>query len=302
MLRIIPWIVLPMFLMAISPGSDAAEEVKLKPVISVYKDGNGGKLNQPEGVGCDDRSHVVVADSGNGRLLSYSFKDGKINPDTEIGLPQLPYPIKVQVDSKGEFLVLDGKLRKIARLSPGGEFRGYIEPTGPSSAGSFVPRNFRIDSQDNMFILDVDTGRVLVLDPGGKFVREIPFPEKHGFFSDIAVAPNGNIYLIDSVGRRVFSSGRGSSSILPLTEEWNSDMNFPTSIAADAKGHLFVVDQTGGGVVILGQDGSFAGRPVTMGWKEGFLRYPSQICINKQGTVFVADRGNNRLQIFSLNP
>jgi len=31
---------------------------------------------------------------------------------------------------------------------------------------------------------------------------------------------------------------------------------------------------------------------------EGFLRYPSQICVGGDGSVFVADRGNNRVQAF----
>jgi hypothetical protein len=37
-----------------------------------------------------------------------------------------------------------------------------------------------------------------------------------------------------------------------------------------------------------------------MGWKEGFLRYPSQMCITEEGSVFIADRGNNRIEAFSI--
>ncbi len=37
-----------------------------------------------------------------------------------------------------------------------------------------------------------------------------------------------------------------------------------------------------------------------MGWKEGLLYYPSQLCINEKGEIFIADRNNNRIQIFTV--
>jgi hypothetical protein len=37
-----------------------------------------------------------------------------------------------------------------------------------------------------------------------------------------------------------------------------------------------------------------------MGWKEGFLRYPSQMCVTENGAAFIADRGNNRVDGFLI--
>jgi len=37
-----------------------------------------------------------------------------------------------------------------------------------------------------------------------------------------------------------------------------------------------------------------------MGWNEGLLNAPSQMCINGKGQAFIADRGNSRVQVFSL--
>jgi hypothetical protein len=138
------------------------------------------------------------------------------------------------------------------------------------------------------------------MDPSGKVLREVPFPKESGFFSDLTVDSSGNLFMIDSIGKRVFTASKNSSEITPLGESLQEDLNFPTGIAADDQGNLFIVDQNGGGVVILGRDGTFRGRQLSMGWKEGLLRYPSQICINKKGNVFIAERGNNRFQIFSI--
>ncbi len=53
-----------------------AEAVKFKHVASIYVDEKGGSIRLPEGVACDDKSLVVVADTGNGRLLRFTFQDG----------------------------------------------------------------------------------------------------------------------------------------------------------------------------------------------------------------------------------
>jgi DNA-binding beta-propeller fold protein YncE len=279
----------------------AAEITRFTPVLSVYMDVKGVGINQPEGVACDDKSLLVVADTGNGRLLRFQYAEGNLSPREVIAVPQLPYPIKVQITSKGEILALDGKLRRIARLTPAGEFQGYVEPTGVTSPGAIVPRSFKVDNSDNLYILDVFSDRILVTDPAGKVQREIPLSKKSGFFSDLAIGPSGNVFLLDSVGKKVFQIAKGSQAVTLFGEILKENANFPTGITVDQKGIVYVVDENGSGIVILGRDGSFLGRRLNMGWKEGLLRYPSDICMNNSGVAFIADRGNNRVQIFSIS-
>jgi len=75
-------------------------------------------------------------------------------------------------------------------------------------------------------------------------------------------------------------------------------MRFPTSLTTDSRGRIYLVDRNGGSVVVLGQDGSFLSRQSAMGWKEGRLNFPSQICATGSGEVFIADTNNNRIQVF----
>jgi hypothetical protein len=203
----------------------------------------------------------------------------------------------VDVNSKGEIFALDGKSRRIGRVAASGDFLGYVAPAGEGQ-GIIVPRSFRIDRSDNLYILDVYSARVLVLDPSGKIQREIPFPKEYGFFSDLSVDAGGNILLLDSVGKRVFKIAKNSSITAPLSENLKEEVYFPTAIATDKQGTIFLVDQNGSGIVILGPDGTFRGRRLSMGWKDGYLRYPAQMCITENGTAFIADRGNNRVEAF----
>jgi len=148
-----------------------------------------------------------------------------------------------------------------------------------------------------VYILDVFASRVLVVSPEGKFQRQIGFPTSDGFFSDIAVDPQRRLFLLNSVTAAVYAAGPDDTAFSPLMNGLKDYVTFPTTLAAD-KQYLYVVDQFGSGVVILGKDGAFKGRKLIMGWKEGEIRYPSDICLNEQDEIFIADRGNNRVQMY----
>jgi hypothetical protein len=280
--------------------SFSAETVKFRYLQSVYFDEKGGGLKQPEGVACNEKSLLVVGDTGNDRLVKYTFQDKSLKSGSEIKIPQLTNPIRVQINSKGEIFVLDGKKRRIIRLNPDGTFKGYVDAEGIPSPSTFVPRSFKIDRNNNIYILDIFTGRVLVLNSEGKYQKQIPFPKDYGFFSDLSVDLKGTLVLVDCVKAMLFSAAKDSNNFSPLTKNLREYLNFPTSITTDNRGTIFVVDENGSGIVILGQDGSFQGRQLNMGWNEGLLYFPSQMCVNDNGEVFIADRSNSRVQIFTL--
>ena len=280
--------------------SFSAEAVNLKYIQSIYFDEKGSSMKQPEGVACSDKSVLVVGDTGNDRLVRYTFQEKSLKAGTEIKIPQLSNPIRIQINSKGEIFTLDGKKRRILRLNPDGTFKGYVDGEGIPSPSSFVPRSFKIDTQNNIYILDIFSARVLMLTPEGKYQKQIPFPKEFGFFSDLTVDSKGTLLLIDCIKARVFSATKDSNNFSPLTKNLREYLNFPTSITTDNRGTIYIVDENGSGIVILGQDGSFQGRQLNMGWNEGLLYFPSQMCINDKGEVFIADRGNSRVQIFTL--
>lgn len=286
-----------LFAFPLAPPSRAAEAIKLRVTAPIYVDGKGAGIRQPEGVGCS-KTELVVADTGNGRIVRYDVTGTNLTPVASILLPQFPYPIRAQLNSKGEITVLDGKVRKIGRISPSGEFAGYVDLQAVPG-GTVVPRSIRVGSDDNLFVLDIFSARVLVLDAAGKFLREVKFPPEFGFFSDLAVDPGGKIFLIDSVGKRLYTAAKDAEVFQAVSESLEEHLNFPTSLAVDGKGYIYVIDQNGSGIVILGQNGSFRGRHLNMGWKSGFLRYPSQACIDENGNFFIANRENNRIEVLS---
>jgi sugar lactone lactonase YvrE len=278
----------------------AADTGKLRYVTAIYLDDKGTGMRQPEGVACNDKATVIVGDTGRGRLLRYTIEDGAVKPAGEILAPQVAAPIRVQLTSRGDILALDGKERRVARFDAKGEFKGYLRPEGVPEPTSIVPRSVKVDRNDRIHLLDVFSARVLVLDADGKYLRHVPFPRDHGFFSDLAVDGRGTIYLLDSVRAAVHAAGKDAKEFSLIAKDLRPHLSFPTSIAVDTRGVLYLVDQNGGAIVLVGQDGAFLGRQLAMGWNEGLLYYPSQMCVNDKGQIFIADRGNSRVQVFSI--
>lgn len=278
----------------------AAEGPRLRYVTAIYLDDKGVGLRQPEGVACNDRSTVIVGDTGRGRLLRYSVEDRTVKPAGEMRAPQLSAPIRVEINSKDEVFALDGKQRRIVRFDGKGAPAGYLDPEGVPGPASIVPRSFKIGRDDLIHVLDVFSARVLVLDPGGRYVRHVPFPRDYGFFSDLAVDSRGRIYLVDSVTATVHAAAKDAREFTVLAKGLRAHLSFPTSLAVDGRGTLYVVDQHGGGIVLVGQDGAVLGRQLAMGWNEGLVHSPAQVCLNDKGQVFVADRDNSRVQVFSV--
>jgi hypothetical protein len=207
-----------------------AYDVKFRHVLSIYSDSEGIGLKQPVGVACPNNGSVIVSDTGNGRLLRFTFQDNKIGSEVDIiKIPQLPFPLRVKTNTADEIFVLDGQHRRIVQLNPEGRFKDFIDPKGLPSPVGFIPRSFYIDRNDDIYILDILSERVIVLNPQSAYRRHIAFPKDYGFFSDVTVDFRGNILLVDSVTARVYAASKGSKVFQPFTDILKEYMRFPTS-------------------------------------------------------------------------
>lgn len=266
----------------------------------LYQDEKEVALRTPEGVACDDAGNLVVADSGNGRLVRYRYVAGAISGGTEIKPAGLGYPQRVQFDSKGNLIVLDSREHKLLRVGPKGDVLGKIELKGGASALTALPVAFKLDAADNVYVIDAVGARVVVFDPGGTVIRQLELPQGLSAVTDVHVDTAGTVYVVDGSRAALWSAEKGASTFKPFGSPMKDKMNFPVYLTGN-KGKFFLVDQNGNGIVVLGADGAYQGRQLAIGWSDGFLYYPAQLCINAGGDAFVADRQNNRVQIFNTS-
>lgn len=280
-----------------APG---AEILKLRPTATLYADEKGVALSVPQGVGCGGGTTFVVADSGRGRVLRFEVSGALVQTKGEVALPELPYPIRADLDAKGNLVVLDGKSRRIGRVSTDGQFTGWVDVPAAGGSGAAVVRSFALDSTGRIFALDVAGRRVAVIGASGALERSIGFPADAGFPTDLTVDPHGSVFVVDGLRRIVYVARKDDKDLAPFSRSLAEDLDYASAIATDGAGHFFVADENGGGIVVLGLDGSFHGRQSAYGWRDGYLRYPSGLCTNGRGTLVVADRENQRVQVFSI--
>jgi streptogramin lyase len=263
---------------------------------SIYLDGARRRLEAPEGVACADDGRLIVADTGHGRVLTYTWQEGELRGGEQLALPELPYPTRLQLDPARNLLVLDRKLRRIGRVDAAGRFAGYLEVrTSPASA--ILPTAFKLDSSGTVYLLDAAGRRMLAVEPSGRVARDVALP-KTGSFTDLALGSRGKVYAMDAVTATVWVVDAGGKAFRRLAPSLKSRIRFPTDMTSDGQGHLFVVDHNGDAIVVLGENGRFEARALSTGQGDGLLRHAAQICVTRS-TVFIADEGNSRVQVFA---
>jgi DNA-binding beta-propeller fold protein YncE len=149
-----------------------------------------------------------------------------------------------------------------------------------------------------LYVTDPGTRLLYVFDMGEKKYFKIKKADKEDLKSPIGVAvdKNGEIYLSDSILRKVFIFDREGKY---LREIGSDDLLIrPAGIAIDEE-RLYVVDTHGHKTLVFSKkDGSFLFSFGKHGSGKGDFNYPTNIFIGKDGLLYITDSMNFRVQIF----
>jgi hypothetical protein len=144
--------------------------------------------------------------------------------------------------------------------------------------------------------------------------------------SGIAVDINKNVYVSDSANNRIrLITSDGTTTTLagngdagfddndgPPNTPSSATFNFPTGIAVDAVGNLYVADTNNNAIRMISPDGgttTLAGNG-TKGNFNGTLgrdgtsefSYPLSVAVDRKGDVYVADQGNCAIRMIKPAP
>ena len=167
--------------------------------------------------------------------------------------------------------------------------------------GMFVfPHGSGLDREGNLWVTDAG-GRdgfghqVIKFSPDGVELMRLgkagvsgSGPDLFDQPNDVAVAPNGDIFVTDSHRRGKNNRVVKFDKTGKFTKEWGhkgsgpGELSEPHAIAIDSQGRLFVGDRENNRIQILDQDGK-----VLDEWRQ-FGR-PSGIYITRDDTIYVAD-------------
>jgi streptogramin lyase len=152
-------------------------------------------------------------------------------------------------------------------------------------------------------ILEFDaSGKLLKSFGGGMFI----FP--HGLYID----KDNNVWVTDGQGKdgkgqQVFKFSPDGKVLMTLGKagvagDGPDEFNAPSAVIVAPNGDIFVADGHGGKtnarIVKFDQNGKLIKTWGHLGSGQGELNVPHALAFDTKGRLFVADRGNNRIQIF----
>ncbi len=181
-------------------------------------------------------------------------------------------------------------------------------PEGPPSG---APASVAFDSKGHLFVLYRGPRPLMEFDENQKFVRTFgePLTRAHGFRLD----GDGNFWVTD-VGAHIVQKLDSQGKVL-LTlgtkgqaGEWNEAagsrrLNEPNDLAIGRNGDIFVVQGHSPGkgdprVLKFDRNGNFIKSWGGVGTEPGKFNVAHGIAVDAKGQLWVADRENQRIQIF----
>lgn len=162
------------------------------------------------------------------------------------------------------------------------------------------------DKQDNVWVFSRGAHTVTQFDRTGKFLQawpDIKIVSSHG----IRIDSEGNVWLIDVKGHVVIKCNPAGRVLMVIGNRQgttgNNDskdaFNEPTGIAFARNGDFYVSDgYVNARVIKFNKDGEYLTHWGRKGTGDGEFNLVHDVCLDAQERVYVADRLNNRIQIF----
>ncbi|BCO08305.1 hypothetical protein GF1_06810 [Desulfolithobacter dissulfuricans] len=220
--------------------------------------GTPNLLNQPLGLDVSASGDVVVADSGNHRLILFSAtnKPPRIFPLPPAENGEAADCSDVAFAPDGSFVVVDNDNHRVLRLDRMGIpiwSRGVM---GRNPGEFRYPFMLATDRDGRSYVVEVINTRIQVLNPDGSFGHFIGGwgIEPGQFFrpKGIAISPGGEVYVSDSYLGVIQIFDRGGSLRGIVTDPSGNIIRFTTPVGLTvSRNNLYVVEMYTGQVVVL---------------------------------------------------
>lgn len=255
-------------------------------------------LNTPTGIAVDAAGDLFIADSGNncvrkvgtnGSIIivagngtgAYSGDGGAA---TNAGVA---YPSGIAVDAAGNLFILDGNDSHIRKVGTNGIIttvagngtNGYLGDGGAATNAELNdPFDVAVDAAGNLFIADSSNHRIR------------------------KVSTSGIITTVAGIGTNAFSGDGGAAT--------NAAMAYPSGIAVDAAGNLFIGDTgnarirevgANGIIITVAGNGNYGFSGDGGAATNALLNNPYGVAVSAKGNLFIADSFNNRIREVGTN-
>jgi DNA-binding beta-propeller fold protein YncE len=223
----------------------------------------------------------------------------------------------IAFDGAGNLYIADGYNNRVRIVDPSGTIRTFVggamrrkDDVGlPIFSGYWYPQGLAVDSSGGVYV----TGQfasLLRIPAEDAAIEQITDWPALDMAQNIAVDSAGDVYVAGNCSiKKVRRDGRVSLAVGAVQCDWlKPEMIFPYGVALDAQEDLFITDTynncvrkaRGGKLTTIAgmcgrEGGGYAGDggPAT----QALLRAPRGIVVDREGIVYIADTGNNRVRM-----
>ena len=293
-------------------SSDVTEKdrnARLRQILTGEGERGGESLVKPYGVAARD-GRIYVADSAGASVKVFDVPAGSffsIGTDEQGTLGQ---PLGLDVDAQNTLYVVDSASKYVKVFDVKGKFLRRLG--GPKM----------LQRPTGVAVTD-DGERVYVVDTGGVERREehrvrvfkgstgehlFDFGTRgsdNGQFNlarDVAVAPDGRVYVVDTGNFRIQVFDRDGKFLKVFGGVGRQPGSFarPREVAVDREGRVYVSDAAFGNLQIFDADGQVLMHIGERGERDQPARYmlPSGIAVDRDGRIYMADEFFRRIDVF----
>ncbi len=297
-----------------SKSSEAAEI--LRPLSIFHKQGKSQEgLLEPMAI-CYCSGKVIVADgasrlihifNGDGRWISDLSSSPEAAARSATGGGKISKPSAIAVDNKGRIYVSDSSDPYIRVFDSRGNFQREVLNIQGKEGGI---QGMAIDSTDTLYVSDATNGCIQVFQSDlGLWLRRIGAkggPGEAGQFqlpAGITTDRINQVYCADYGKACVFVYSKSGTLVRMFGKKGSGagEFNVPRSVAVDNNDKIYVLDSLNHRVQVFTPTGEWFSSFGTRGNEPGQFLGPSDLSIDKANNVlFVADKGNKRIQVFEL--
>ena len=262
---------------------------------------DGGGLKLPWGIAFGKDGVWAVGDESNHCVWMFDSQDQLIRKigSSGSGNGQFNCPLGVAFDASGHLYVADYLNHRVQKFNPNGD---YLLQFNRRSGNSQLKNPLGIVvHNDRVYIAEWSGNRISVFHCSGQICQT--FGSGHLFNPYYITVTNNDQLLVANYGHHCISIFTLDGTYVGKFGEQGAgrgQLSSPTGITTDKYGFILVLEVGNSRVSVFDKDGVFVHCFGSKGSAQGQFSFPyGGLAISNDGKIYITDRDNNRIQIFS---
>ena len=271
-----------------------------KPSKIVNNDGNMGR---PWGIAFGKNGMWAAADQSNHCVYIFDGGDQLVRKIGSLGSGngQFSCPAGVAFDSDDHLYVVDHNNHRVQKFTIDGKYLLQFGDKGSENGKLKNPRGLAVHNH-KVYVADCNNKRISVFQTDGKFHHTIGSGQLGNPF-DVTVNGNNQLLVADYAHHCIYTFTLDGDYVGKFGTHGTGrgQLNGPYGVAVDFDfyGFILVADTNNHCVSIFDKNGNFVHCFGSRGSAVGQFQHPYGIAVSANGNVYVSDRDNKKIQVFS---